>query len=94
MGAADFSLAQRRVRGTLGSGQSCNVAGGYAPAAGSSPTQESASVSLGIVGLPTLVPQAVFVTGTPGVPSISLSASAYGFGDLPLEERRHGRRRW
>ena len=82
-GGADFGLASSGACGaTLTAGQSCNVVVAYAPAAGSSPMQESASVSLGIVGLSALVPQAVYVTGTPGVAAVSLSASSYGFGDM------------
>ena len=67
---------------TLAAGASCNVVVAYAPPAGDSPVQESATVDLGVVGLPVTVPQAVFVTGTPGVAAVSLSTSTYGFGDV------------
>jgi hypothetical protein len=82
-GGADFSVASSGGCGaTLAAGQTCNVVVTYAPPTGSSPMQESATVDLGIAGLSVTVPQAVYVTGTPGVPAISLSQSSYGFGDM------------
>jgi arylsulfate sulfotransferase len=80
-GAADFSLVSGGCGSTLAAGQSCNVEVMYAPVTGSSPMQESVSVDLGVVGLSRTVPQAVYVTGTPGVAAVSLSASSYGFGN-------------
>jgi arylsulfate sulfotransferase len=81
-GGADFSLVSGGCGSTLAAGQSCNVEVMYAPPAGSSVAQESATVALGVVGLSVTVPQAVYVTGTPGVPSVSVSAITYGFGDM------------
>lgn len=78
-GVADFSLASGGCGGTLAAGQSCNVVVIYAPPVGSSTAQESGSVDLGVVGLSTTVPQAVYVTGTPGVIAVSLSSASYGF---------------
>jgi arylsulfate sulfotransferase len=82
-GGADFNLATNGGCGsTLGPGQSCNIVVTYAPPVGSSPVQESANVDLGISGLSGIAPQAVYVLGTPGVPSLSLSKNTYGFGDV------------
>jgi arylsulfate sulfotransferase len=81
-GATDFSLASAGACGTtLAAGQTCNVVVTYAPPTGSSPMLEGATVDLGVAHLPGTDAESVTVTGTPGVPSISLSESSYGFGD-------------
>ena len=61
-------------------GATCNVVVTYAPPTGSSPTQQTATVNLGVKGFTGA--ETVTVTGTPGVPAISLSANTYGFGDM------------
>jgi hypothetical protein len=81
-GGTDFTLATGGCGTTLAAGETCNVEVAYAPAVGASPVQESATLDLGIGGLPVTVPEAVFVTGTPGVPTFSVSASTYGFGEI------------
>ena len=80
-GGKDFTLESGGCGPTLAPGESCNVDVAYAPPAGSSPAPESATVDIGIVGLSPAVPETVQVTGTPGVPAVSLSPSTYGFGD-------------
>ena len=85
-GATGFTLESGGCGPTLAPGESCNVDVAYAPAVGASPVEETATVSLGIGGLPGTVAETVSVTGTPGVPTVSLSQSSYNFGDAFVGE--------
>lgn len=79
----NFSIVSSGGCGTsLAPGALCNLLVQYAPAIGSSPVPETATINLQAQGLTATVPQAIAVTGTPGVPSLKLSASSYNFGQL------------
>lgn len=82
-GGADFSLVSAGACGiSLAPKQSCNVVVAYAPPAGSSTAQETATVNLDVAHLPGTDMETVTVTGTPGVPSVSLSESSFAFGNM------------
>ncbi len=79
----NFSIVSSGGCGTsLAPGAQCNLLVQYAPAIGSTPVQETATINLRAQGLTSAIPQAIAVSGTPGVPSLKLSASSYNFGQL------------